>query len=163
MLTFGSALTLMPPRSRIMCITARPKVIAKATLAKQDSQPYVFEDFSCALNIPSESTKRGRSLRRAANMPEAYSVAEPYSEGEEAGEPKDHRQAFDTSDDAGVVCLGFGEAHRHDDQVGKGDQREDRAEEEEGDFRGRAGVPVAAPPVGDCVDLSVLGFDRRPL
>jgi hypothetical protein len=84
-------------------------------------------------NIPSESTKRGRSLRRAAYVPEAYSVAEPDSEGKEACEPEDHRQALNASDDECVVRLGFGEAHRHDDQVGEGDQCEDRTEEQECD------------------------------
>jgi hypothetical protein len=80
-------------------------------------------------NIPSESTKRGRSLRRAAYVPEAYSVTEPDSEGKEACEPEDHRQALNASDDECVVRLGFGEAHRHYDQVGEGDQCEDRTEE----------------------------------
>ena len=91
-------------------------------------------------------------------MPEAYSVAEPDCESKEACKPEDHRQALNTSDDGGVVRFGFGEAHRHHDQVGEGDQCEDRAEEEEGDLRRGAGIPVAAPPVGDCVDLSVLCF-----
>jgi len=162
MLTFGSALTLMPPRSRMIFITARPKVTAKAALAKHKTVSHMSSKNTVAesRNIPSKSAKRCCGLRCTAYIPEAYSVAEPDSEGNEAGEPKDHRQALDTSDDAGMVCFGFGEAHRHHDQVGEGDQCKDRAEEQEGDLRGRAGVPVSAPPVGDCVDLSVLGFDR---
>jgi hypothetical protein len=96
-------------------------------------------------------------------MPEAYSVAEPDSEGKEACKPEDHRQPLDTSDDTGVVCLGLGEAHRHHGQVGEGDQCEDRAEEEEGDLRRCAGIPVAAPPVDDCVDLLVLCFGHAAL
>jgi hypothetical protein len=48
-----------------------------------------------------------------------------------------------------MVELGFREAHRHNDQVGEGDQGDDRAEQEEADLRGRAGMPVAAPPVGN--------------
>ena len=67
-------------------------------------------------------------------MPEAYSVAEPDREGEEAGEPENHRQALDSGDDVGMVGFCFGEAHGHYDQVGEGDDCEDRAEEQEGDL-----------------------------
>ena len=48
-----------------------------------------------------------------------------------------------------MVELGLREAHRYDDQVGEGDQGDDRAEQEEADLRRRAGMPIAAPPVGD--------------
>ena len=82
-------------------------------------------------------------------MAEANSVAQEDCEGNEAGEPEDHSQAFDSCDDAGMVELGFREAHRHNDQVGEGDQGDDRAEQEEADLRRRAGMPIAAPPVGD--------------
>jgi hypothetical protein len=43
MLTFGSALMLMPPRSRMIFIAARPKVIAKASLASYASQLHVHQ------------------------------------------------------------------------------------------------------------------------
>jgi hypothetical protein len=39
MLSFGSALALKPPRSRMMFMAARAKVMAKASLAKHKSQP----------------------------------------------------------------------------------------------------------------------------
>lgn len=82
-------------------------------------------------------------------MAEANPVAQEHCERNEAGEPEDHRQAFDSRDDAGVVELGLRKAHRYNDQVGQGDQSNDRAEQEEADLRWGAGMPVAAPPVGD--------------
>ena len=82
-------------------------------------------------------------------MTEADPVAQEDCEGNEAGEPEDHRQAFNSSNDAGMVELSLREAHRYDDQVGEGDQGDDRTEQEEADLRGCAGMPVAAPPVGD--------------
>lgn len=48
-----------------------------------------------------------------------------------------------------MVELGLREAHRYDDQVGEGDQGDDRTEQEEADLRGRAGMPVTTPPVCD--------------
>ena len=83
-------------------------------------------------------------------MAEANPVAQEDCECNETGEPEDHGQAFDSCNDAGVVELGLRKAHRHNDQVGQGDQGNDRAEQEEADLRWRAGMPVAAPPVGDC-------------
>lgn len=124
----------------------------------QESATCANNEYPDSLNIPCESTKRGCSLRCAAYVPEAYSVAEPNSEGKETSEPEDHRQTFNTSDDASVVRFGFREAHRHHDQVGEGDQCEDRAEEQESDLRRCTGIPVAAPPVCDCVGMLVLGF-----
>lgn len=82
-------------------------------------------------------------------MAEANPVAQEDCERNETGEPEDHGQAFDSRDDAGVVELGLRKAHRYDDQVGQGDQGNDRAEQEEADLRWRASMPVAAPPVGD--------------
>lgn len=89
------------------------------------SQPGVRNPLAKIYDLPCESAKRGRSLCCTTHVPEAHSVAEPHSEGQETSEPKDHCQALDPSDDAGVVRFAFGEAHRHDDQVGEGDQCED--------------------------------------
>lgn len=83
-------------------------------------------------------------------MAEANPIAQEDCERNEAGEPEDHGQAFDSGDDASVVELGLSKAHRYDNQVGQGDQGNDRAEQEEADLRWRAGMPVATPPVGDC-------------
>ena len=83
-------------------------------------------------------------------MAEANSVAQEDRERNEAGEPENHGQAFDSRDDAGVVELALRKAHRDNDQVGQGDQSNDRAKQEEADLRWCAGMPVAAPPVGDC-------------
>ena len=58
-------------------------------------------------------------------MAEANPVAQEDCERNEASEPEDHGQTFDASDDAGVVELGFREAHWNDDQVGEGDQSDD--------------------------------------
>lgn len=102
------------------------------------------------LNIPLESAKSGCSLRCAANMPEAHSVAHKDRERDEAGEPEQHREALDGKDHHGIVELALGEAHGYQDQVGQGEDGEDGAEEEEADLRRRSGIPVAAPPVGDC-------------
>lgn len=82
-------------------------------------------------------------------MAKANPVAQEDRERNEAGEPEDHGQAFDSRDDAGMVELGLRETHGHNDEVGEGDQGDDRAEQEEADLRGCASVPVAAPPVGD--------------
>lgn len=61
-------------------------------------------------------------------MAEANPVAQEDRERNEASKPEDHSQAFDSRDDAGMVELGLREAHRHNDQVGEGDQGDDRAE-----------------------------------
>jgi len=82
-------------------------------------------------------------------MPEANPVAQEDREGNKAGEPEDHGQAFDAHDYAGMIEFGLRKAHRYNDQVGEGDQGDDRAEQEEADLRRRAGMPIAAPPVGD--------------
>lgn len=60
-------------------------------------------------------------------MAEAHPVAQEDCERDEAGEPEDHSQTFNSCDNAGMVELGFREAHRHNDQVGEGDQGNDRA------------------------------------
>jgi hypothetical protein len=86
-------------------------------------------------------------------MPEANPVAQEDCESDEAGEPEHHGQAFDARNYAGMIEFGLREAHRYDDQVGESDQGDDRAEQEEADLRGCAGMPVAAPPVGDCERL----------
>ena len=61
-------------------------------------------------------------------MAEANPVAQEDCEGNEAGEPEDHCQSFDSSNDAGMVELGLRKAHRYNDQVGEGDQGDDRTE-----------------------------------
>jgi hypothetical protein len=48
-------------------------------------------------------------------MAEANPVAQEDCERNEASEPEDHSQAFDSSDDAGMVKLGLRKAHRHND------------------------------------------------
>ena len=58
-------------------------------------------------------------------MAEANPIAQEDCERNEAREPEDHGQTFDTSDDACVVKLGFREAHWNNDQVGKSDQGDD--------------------------------------
>lgn len=83
-------------------------------------------------------------------MSEAHPVTHEDSERKEASEPEEHRHSFDSGDYSSMVEFGLGEAHRHHDEVSEGDDGEDGAEEEEGDLRRRAGIPVAAPPVGDC-------------
>jgi hypothetical protein len=70
-------------------------------------------------NVPLKSAKSSRSLRRAAYVSEANPVTEEDRERNEASEPKDHGEAFHTGDDACVVELCFGEAHRYHDQVGQ--------------------------------------------
>jgi hypothetical protein len=57
-----------------------------------------------------------------------------------------------------MVELGLRKAHWYNDQVGEGDQSNDRAEQEEADLRGSAGMPVAAPPVGNYRCLSACFF-----
>lgn len=84
-------------------------------------------------NIPFESAKSSCSLRRAADMSKAEPIAQKDRERNEAGEPEYHGYAFDAGNDAGVVELGFGEAHGDHDQVGQSDQSDYRAKEEEAD------------------------------
>ena len=84
-------------------------------------------------------------------MSKADPIAQKDRECNEASEPEDHGQAFHAQNHGCLVVFALGEAHGHDDQVGEGDQGEDCAEEQEADLRGRACVPVAAPPVGDCM------------
>lgn len=101
-------------------------------------------------HLPLKSAKSGRGFGSAANMAEADSVVEEDGQGDEAGEPEHHGQTLDGKDDTRVVELRIGVPHRYQDQVGERDQRDDGAEEQEGDLRRRAGIPVAAPPVGHC-------------
>lgn len=86
-------------------------------------------------------------------MSKTQPVTQEHGQRNESRKPEQHRQELHPQNRILVMRGGVGEAPGDDDEVGEGEKGPDCVEEEEVDLAWRHGVPVIAPPVGDCCVL----------
>lgn len=121
-----------------------------------------------ASDSPFKRRKDRRRLGRRAHVPETHAIAQEDGQRDEACEPENHGDHLDDEDERAAHVAEFGVVHAvgeapgHEDEEDEGEERPDGAEDEVGDLRGRAGVPVAGPPFRDCGRLSVNMFSASP-
>ena len=104
-------------------------------------------------NLPLESSECGCRLCDAADVAVADTAAEEDCERDEATEPEDHGKRLNTED--GELVGNTGHLPWCNDEVVERENSPDGGEDQEVDLAGRVRVPVAGPPVGNCLTKRV--------
>lgn len=106
-------------------------------------------------NSPRKGSEDCSSLSGRAHASKAHAITQKHGERNESCKPEEHRHGLDAQDCELVVRNRLRESPWHENEIDEGEQTPDCAEDEIIDLRRRRGVPIAGPPVCDCMQFPI--------